>query len=153
MSQPPKAIACLKCNAINFQLDNCKRCGEALTVVGPDKNSDNPQQPTEEQVKNKVTEEVVEQIETENLGSSNNIPAAEKPESFASRLAASRPVDKELNRRKLQAKLRDAKMNRAKINAQTEVLDKKGRRINGARRIPVTVTQPMSTPESPFSRA
>lgn len=149
MSQPPKAIACLKCNAINFQSSNCKRCGEILSVVDPDKNRADPQ-PTEEEVKNKVTEEVVEQIETENSGTSNNIPAAEKPESFASRLAASRPVDKELNRRKLQAKLRDAKMNRAKINAQTEVLDKKGRRINGARRIPVTVTQPMSTPESPF---
>jgi len=61
-------------------------------------------------------------------------------------------VDKEMARRKLRARLRDARSARAPLSAETEVLNKHGKRVVGARRVPVTAQAPLSTPETPYER-
>jgi hypothetical protein len=152
MSRPPQPIACLKCNTINYSGVVCKQCKAELTVVSSSPKEDaalseiQPLDPeTEEQVADSLQDSVADLIEGK-----QEVPSVVKPE-----IGKSKPlsgVDKELARRKLKAKIRDARSGRMPLNEETEVRDRRGKRVVGARRVPTTVQAPLSTPENPYER-
>ena len=148
MSGPPQPIACLKCNTINFTGKECKQCGEDLKVVD-EKVQETPAET--EEIQNAAAQEGVSELIKEE--------AVEKKAPSAAAAPVSKPtaqplsgVDKEQARRKLRARLRDARSARAPLSAETEVLNKNGKRVVGARRVPVTAQAPLSTPETPYER-
>jgi len=149
MSKPPQPIACLKCNTINYTGDICKQCYEPLKVISP------KEEITNDAESEHVSEEGDVQQSVQNAVADVVEKDAEKPSvpqpspAKTSQLSA---VDKDLARRKLRAKIRDTRSGRMPLNVETEVLDKHGKRIVGARRIPTTVQQPLSQPDTPYER-
>jgi len=148
MSAPPQPIACLKCNTINFSGDKCKQCGEELKVVSSQ--AEPAVEP--EEIQNAAAQEGVSELIKE--GAVEKKAPAAAAAAPVSKLVAQplSGVDKEMARRKLRARLRDARSARAPLTAETEVLNKHGQRITGARRVPVTAQAPLSTPETPYER-
>lgn len=149
MSQPPKPIACIACNTINFSATGpCKSCGEALAVLSKTAEAAPVQQEMTQEEAREILADEIAKADSETVSpetSGRPLPPSSKKAS-----QPSAPVDRELARRKLQAKLQDARMNRQRLSEITEVRDAKGKRIRGARRVPITETRPMSTPTNPF---
>jgi hypothetical protein len=147
MSAPLQPIACLKCNTINFSGDKCKQCGEELKVVSSQ--AEPAVEPDE--IQNAAAQEgVSEMIKEETVA--KKAPAVTAAPAIKPTAQPLSGVDKEMARRKLRARLRDARSARAPLSAETEVLNKHGKRVVGARRVPVTAQAPLSTPETPYER-
>jgi hypothetical protein len=151
MNAPEKPIACIKCNTINFSAGSCKGCGEELNVVDKDSSSKPEVQPMSPEEAREILADEIDNVTEAEAKDEPAPPKSIKPSSSLPTARNTRtPVDRELARRKLRAKLEDAKMNRARINEVTEVLDARGKRIRGARRVPYTETRPMSTSTNPY---
>lgn len=147
MSKPPQPIACLKCNTINYTGDVCKECHEPLKVIPPSEESDDAPQ----EVGNDVEEsQSLQNAAAEVVETASEAPSV--PPSMGGKTTPMSGVDKDLARRKLRAKIRDSRSGRMPLNSETEVKDRHGKRIVGARRIPTTVQQPLSQPDTPYER-
>jgi hypothetical protein len=149
MSGPPQPIACLKCNTINFTGKECKQCGEDLKVVD-ETVQEIPVEP--EEIQETAAQEGVSELIRNEAAKAVPAAATVSPAMGKPTVQPLSGVDKEMARRKLRARLRDARSARAPLSAETEVLNKHGQRIVGARRVPVTSQAPLSTPETPYER-
>lgn len=139
-----KPVACSKCNRINFTGPNCKHCSEPLIIL--DIEEKKPKE-DEQKLKDQFNEEVANRL-------ANTVAPTitESPETFSSAVELKEKIPKkqfddnkkQILRKNLQAKLKDSRMTRNRLTKETEVLGKNGKRISGARKVPVTQMLPVN---------
>jgi hypothetical protein len=122
-------ISCVECGSINWSMGDCRNCGKALALV--EQTGDTPP--------SRAVEPVV----------SNPGPEARAAAESEARKKAME--DPEIRRKMLRSKIRAMQSNRSRLTYETEVRDKRGRRVRGARqeRQPQMTFTEAQAPEMP----
>lgn len=150
-----KPIACKNCNRINFTGTHCKNCQEELVIV--DQLADAKPAASEEaadaekakaEIANRVAEELTNEQEKSEDPSDSKTPIEVQDKIPKTQIDSNK---RRILQKNLKAKLRDSRMTRAPLTKETEILGKNGKRIAGARKVPVTQMLPVTNTAQPWS--
>lgn len=149
-----KPIACKNCNRINFQGTHCKNCQQELVIVDRSVDIKNDK----EKLRNAETEEAKSEIakrvadglvaEEDTLEADSKTPIEVQDKIPKAQFDSNK---RRILQKNLKAKLRDSRMTRSPLTKETEILGKNGKRIAGARKVPVTQMLPVTNSSQPWA--